>query len=78
MRPGRMGVLGVYSGVASAIEPDLDVANAIGSANTKAEHENIAAFYAQEAEDIDVETCHISGWRRPTRARVTCANLAFA
>ena len=51
-----MGALGVSSGVASAIEPDVDVTNVIRSANAKAEHGKSAAFYAQVAKDIDMET----------------------
>ena len=49
------GAFGLYSGAASAIESGIDIEKQIESANTKADHEAIAALYEEEAKGIDAD-----------------------
>ncbi len=44
-----------HAGSAQATEPDFDVATAIESASTKAEHEKISAYFEREARDFDAK-----------------------
>lgn len=46
--------LGLYSNPVLA-EADFDVATAISSAATKADHQKIAAFYEQQAKDLEAK-----------------------
>ena len=48
-----LGTFGLGAGAVSAIEPGIDIGEEIESANTKADHEAIAAFYQEEAKRID-------------------------
>lgn len=48
-----LGTFGLGAGEVSALEPGIDIGKEIESANTKADHEAIAAFYQEEAKRID-------------------------
>lgn len=49
------GPFGLLSTAARATDSTFDVVAAISAAVTKADHEKIAAFYAQEAMDLDAK-----------------------
>ena len=48
-----LGTFGLGAGAVSALEPGIDIGEEIESANTKADHEAIAAFYQEEAKRVD-------------------------
>ncbi len=50
-----IAALAVYPNAVLAIEADFDVATAINTAVTKADHEKIEAFYEQQAKDLDAK-----------------------
>ncbi len=56
---------GVSAGEVSATDPGMDIATQIESANTKSDHEAIAAYFEAEAKRIDAE---IAGHKRMSAA----------
>ena len=75
-----------HAGSAQATEPDFDVATAIESGSTKADHEKVSAYFEHEARDFDAKVAQHqrmskayqhSGHLRAfgTRMRVHCDKL---